>query len=201
MTDRGVRLVSIALLAIAATLTLHRVVFGPETLRVAMGISRTLVFPDGFGAIASSDPDVATLRALYDPSPRELLIVPQRPGRTEISIYDPSGEVVVRRLFIAVAEDGDGKIANEQMVAERAAGTAVETVAMQAGIVRTVPFPRPVGPIYLTDPSVLDYRRSASKGEPRSLSIQPKRPGRTDLTVHDEEGRVQARYYIDVIAR
>lgn len=53
------------------------------------------------------------------------------------------------------------------------------------GISRTLEFPFEIGPIYVTDPSLFDYRRVNEGEKVRKLLLLPKNPGTTDFTIHD----------------
>ncbi len=57
---------------------------------------------------------------------------------------------------------------------------------------------QPIGPIFLTDPSVFGFRRVMYGKEARTLVLLPLKSGTTDFTVHDMSGKPITKYYVEV---
>jgi len=72
------------------------------------------------------------------------------------------------------------------------------SLTMPIGISRTLEFPFEIGPIYLTDPGLFDYRRIKEGEKDRKLLIIPKNSGTTDMTIHDVNGAPKITYLIRV---
>ncbi len=72
------------------------------------------------------------------------------------------------------------------------------SLTMPIGISRTLEFPFEIGPIYLTDPGLFDYRRIKEGEKDKKLLIIPKNSGTTDMTIHDINGVPKITYLIRV---
>lgn len=70
------------------------------------------------------------------------------------------------------------------------------TLAM--GVSRTMEFPFDIGPIYVTDPGLFDYRRVKDGDKDRKLLLIPKNSGSTDMTIHDTSGTPRITYMVRV---
>ena len=123
---------------------------------------------------------------------KKILIVPREPGDQTLTLYSKDKRQSLSFL-IHVAPEGDKAAVKAQMAAERAEGITVRTVALTAPI-HKLELDRPVGPIYLTNPRVLEFRRVAS--EPKTVLLAGRSDGLTDLWVHDDNGKLIAKYYV-----
>lgn len=70
------------------------------------------------------------------------------------------------------------------------------TLAM--GVSRTMEFPFEIGPIYVTDSTLFDYRRVKDGEKDRKLLLIPKNSGTTDMTIHDAGGTPRITYMVRV---
>lgn len=66
------------------------------------------------------------------------------------------------------------------------------------GVSKTMEFPFDIGPIYVTDPTLFDYRRVKDGNKDRKLLIIPKNAGYTDMTIHDIKGQPRITYMVRV---
>lgn len=71
-------------------------------------------------------------------------------------------------------------------------------LTLPIGISKTIEFPFEIGPIYLTDPGLFDYRRVKDGDKDKKLLIIPKNSGVTDMTIHDVNGMPKITYLIRV---
>lgn len=72
------------------------------------------------------------------------------------------------------------------------------SLTVPIGISKTIEFPFEIGPIYLTDPGLFDYRRIKDGDKDRKLLIIPKNSGITDMTIHDGNGQPKITYIVRV---
>lgn len=72
------------------------------------------------------------------------------------------------------------------------------SLTVPIGISKTLEFPFEIGPIYLTDPGLFDYRRIKDGDKDRKLLIIPKNSGITDMTIHDVNGQPKITYVVRV---
>lgn len=73
-----------------------------------------------------------------------------------------------------------------------------KALTLSMGVSRTLEFPFDIGPIYVTDPSLFDYRRVKDGEKERKLLFVPKNSGTTDLTIHDQSGTPRITYLVRV---
>lgn len=73
-----------------------------------------------------------------------------------------------------------------------------KSLTLSMGVSRTLEFPFDIGPIYVTDPSLFDYRRVKDGEKERKLLFVPKNSGTTDMTIHDSAGTPRITYLIRV---
>lgn len=90
------------------------------------------------------------------------------------------------------------RVLEKQKAEERAAGILVRDITLAVGTGRMFEFPFTVGPVFLTNPALFDYKRVVDGGEPHKMILIGKRPGVTDLTIHDAKGTALAKLYVQV---
>jgi pilus assembly protein CpaC len=73
-----------------------------------------------------------------------------------------------------------------------------KSLTLSIGISKTLEFPFDIGPIYLTDPSLFEFRRMKDGEKERRLFLTPKNAGNTDMTVHDSQGNPRITYSVQV---
>lgn len=67
------------------------------------------------------------------------------------------------------------------------------------GVSRTLEFNFELGPIYLTDPSLFEYKRvKDGSDKDKKLLIIPKNSGYTDMTIHDANGTPRITYLVRI---
>jgi len=103
-------------------------------------------------------------------------------------------------LLIAVAgmakiENPDEKLTDDEI---RPASGRERNLTIPIGLSKTLEFSFEIGPIYLTDPSLFDYRRVKEGNKDTKLLLVPKSPGVTDMTVHDINGSPKLKYMVRV---
>jgi pilus assembly protein CpaC len=88
---------------------------------------------------------------------------------------------------------------------ERAKDPAREVIAprrvsltLSTGVSRTLEFDFDIGPIFVTDSTLFDYRRVKDGDRERRLVLVPKNSGYTDLTIHDSNGTARVTYNVQV---
>jgi pilus assembly protein CpaC len=109
-----------------------------------------------------------------------------------LSIFLITG-ALLRPEFARAADDK--KEANDADEVKEIHGQQKQLV-LSLGISKTLEFPFDPGPIFLTDPSLFDFRRM--EGAPRRIFITPKNSGSTDMTVHDLSGVPKITYRVQV---
>lgn len=77
-------------------------------------------------------------------------------------------------------------------------GGKEKSLTLSMGVSKMVEFGFEIGPIYLTDPSLFDYRRVKDNGKDIKLLLVPKNSGFTDMTVHDSKGTPRIKYLVRV---
>lgn len=75
-----------------------------------------------------------------------------------------------------------------------------KSLTLSLGASRILEFPFAIGPVNLGDPSVVSFQRMNERGssEVTKILITPKKPGTTDLTVHDLSGAPRISYSVRV---
>lgn len=87
----------------------------------------------------------------------------------------------------ATAEDSDAE-----------EGVAQKSLTLAIGVSKTVEFDFDIGPIHLTDPSLLTRQRVPPTGRVRTLLLVPRSPGYTDMVIHDTNGKPRIKYLVRV---
>jgi len=98
---------------------------------------------------------------------------------------------------IAIAEGDKEKESAEEDGVKQIKGKE-RTLTLSVGISRTLEFPFEIGPIYLTDPGLFDYRRIKDGDKDKKLLLIPKNSGVTDMTIHDAQGQPKITYLVRV---
>jgi len=74
-----------------------------------------------------------------------------------------------------------------------------KNLTIPIGLSRTLEFNFEIGPIYLTDPSLFDFKRvKDGSDKDKKLLIIPKNSGSTDMTIHDINGQPRITYLIRI---
>lgn len=75
-----------------------------------------------------------------------------------------------------------------------------KSLTLSLGASRILEFPFNIGPVNLGDPSIISFQRMSERGSSgiSKLLVTPKKPGTTDLTVHDESGAPRISYSVRV---
>lgn len=73
-----------------------------------------------------------------------------------------------------------------------------KSMTLPIGVSRTLEFPFEVGPIYVTEPGLFDFRRVKDGGKDNKLLLLPKSSGVTDMTIHDTTGSPKITYTVRV---
>ena len=169
-----------------------------EPIDLVLGVSKTLVLAKNFGALHLTNPKIFMYRRLkgVDGQTTKLLLIPQSVGTTDLTLHEPDNVTPRVRYLVRVTDDRS--ILAAQKEEERMKGWPVQDLAMTVGISHTEDFSSGIGPIYLTDPKLVEFRRMPLEGDAVRLILIPKAPGITDLTVHDTRGEVKKRYFINV---
>jgi pilus assembly protein CpaC len=97
-------------------------------------------------------------------------------------------------LISEPAKKASRKAAAEEDVKEIQGKAKSLTLSM--GISRTLEYPFDVGPIYITDPNLFDFRRIKEGEKDRKLLLVPKNAGTTDMTIHDAAGNPKLTYRV-----
>ena len=169
-----------------------------EKLVLGVGLSRTLEFSAGFGNLRLSTPDILEYRrVLRGDGAMALLLLPKANGSGVLVVDDNLGHIL-RQYEIRVTTKLPGRDLATQKESERDSGLRVRELNLTAGIPFTLEFSERFGPVYLTDPVILDYRRLTRPGGGVGLLIVPKHAGLTDLTVHDISGDPISKFYVSV---
>jgi pilus assembly protein CpaC len=71
-------------------------------------------------------------------------------------------------------------------------------LTLPIGVSRTLEFPFEIGPIYVTEPGLFDFRRVKDGGKDNKLLLLPKSSGITDMTIHDVNGSPKITYTVRV---
>ncbi len=90
-------------------------------------------------------------------------------------------------------DDEKTKDPGREVVAPRKASLTLST-----GVSRTLEFDFEIGPIFVTDATLFDYRRVKDGEKEKRLVLIPKNSGYTDLTVHDVNGAARVTYTVQV---
>ena len=153
---------------------------------ISLGTSRQIstLFPIG----PIEQPNLqhfAYLRVQEGPAEiKKLLLVATRPGTSELLIHaENSAESL--RLRIRVSELGDVEAITAQMEAEREEGIDVRPLILKSAVQR-LEMEKPIGPVYLTAPKFVQFRRIA--GQPNHLLIAGLQRQQTDLSIHERTG-------------
>jgi len=167
-------------------------------LRLVLGVSRTLEFPGGFSSLRLSQSDLLDYRrVLRGNGGMALLLLPRHPGKTHLVINGTSGRADSVFEVEVVSGDG-GRALAMQKEEERFSGLRVKEANLMVGVPFLIQLPGKFGPVYLTDDSILSFRRLPRSNGTVALQILPKRAGFTDLTLHDVTGQPLAKYYFKV---
>lgn len=75
-----------------------------------------------------------------------------------------------------------------------------KSLTLSLGASRILEFPFAIGPVNLGDPSIVSFQRMNERGssEVTKILVTPKKPGTTDLTVHDLSGAPRISYSVRV---
>ena len=194
-------LFSSLLLFSSVAVAANPVVLEPKSfdLPLVVGISRTILTPSDVGTIVLPDPSKLEFRRIQEKGPaiRKLLVIPKAVGATDLVVNDPSSGAPALRYRAVVVAPSFSALATQKRL-DKEAGLNVLDVAMTKGQSKQLRFEKPIGPIYLTVPSLVMFRRVGTRGQELDLLLLATKPGLTDLVVHDASGNVQSKLYIDV---
>src|SRR5207248_2672948 len=122
----------------------------------------------------------------------------KRPGLTDLTIHDETGKPLAK-LYVRVTPAEDEQSIEAQKAEERKQGIEVRELELAVGIGRTLELPFEIGPLYLSNPALFDYRRVLGRdNQSRKLRFLPRAAGLTDLVVHDAAGKPRVKYYVRV---
>lgn len=113
-----------------------------------------------------------------------LIALPVRVALAEAKMTENKEEEIEKAES---SEDGIKQIKGKQ-----------RTLTLPIGVSKTLEFPFEIGPIYLTDPGLFDYRRIKDGDKDKKLLIIPKNSGYTDMTIHDVNGVPKITYLVRV---
>lgn len=100
---------------------------------------------------------------------------------------------------VSIAEENNGAPQSDKEEVKDIKGTD-KRLTVPMGLSRTLQFPFEVGPIYLTDENLINFRRVYEGNDNRAfkLLIIPKNSGYTDMTIHDVNGVPKITYLVHV---
>ncbi len=169
-----------------------------EPLTLVLGVSKTLVLAKNFGALHLTDPKIFMYRRVkgVDGQTTKLLLIPQAVGTTDLMVHEPDNVTQRVRYIVRVTDDSSFLAAQKEE--ERRNGWPIVDLPLTVGLAYTEDFANGFGPVYLTNPQVVEYKRMKLEGDGLRLILRPKAAGITDLTLHDNRGEVKKRYFINV---
>lgn len=169
-----------------------------DGISLVMGLSHVLEIPFVVGQIQLGNPALALARAVEGEPKGRVLLLPQAPGTTSLTVREKDG-TQVKDLLIKVAA-GAPQTVEQYIDREIASQPAARRMDLIVGIGKTITFKDQIGSIWLTDPSLFGFRRVVESEAARSVLFLPTRAGTTDLTVHkDDNSLVLAKYYVRVL--
>lgn len=167
-------------------------------LPLVLGISRIVQTPSDVGNIVLPDPSKVEFRRITEgKQTRKLLLLPKAVGSTEIVVNDPVTKAPAFRYRVSVAAPTEEGI-TEQKRLDGVDGIAVLDVSLTRAESRQLAFDKPLGPVFLTDPSRALYRRLGQPNVGKTLLLIGGNAGVTDLVVHDSHGKIQSKLYLHV---
>lgn len=170
-----------------------------EPLEMVTGISRTIGYDRAFGSVHLTDPKVVLYRRIIEAGgggATKLLLLPLALGKTDLIVHETDNVTPRSRYHIRVSNDL--KVLAKIKAEERAMGLPVNDLELTMGTSFTENYPNGTGPIYLTDPKIVEYGRTTLKGKAERLIVLPRGVGRTDFTVYDPDLNIAKRYFITV---
>jgi len=101
-------------------------------------------------------------------------------------------------LPMGAMEDTQKATGNDEEMGVKTVRGKERPLTLAVGVSKTLEFPFDLGPISLTDESMVKYRRLPENGRERKLLLTPLNPGFTDFTVNDTNGVPRITYLIRV---